>query len=197
MEIRVKGDSVEISGYVNAVERESSPLLAIGNQYFTETIRSGAFASALRENPDVPMLLNHNWDRRIAEGDALDLREDAVGLHVRATVTDPEVVDKARSNRLRGWSFGFVPLSMDSETRENAPEHRNVYKMELHEVSLLDDTRTPAYPATSVYTREGNADKPLAIRTLETGFEMFVDERDAEPSDLSRYRDVIKKLGSI
>lgn len=196
MEIRVKGDSVEVSGYVNAVERESSPLRD-EKGYFTETIRSGAFAAALQKNPSVPMLLNHDNNHVIAEGDTLDLREDAVGLHVRATVTDSEVVDKARANRLRGWSFGFVPLRMETEERENAPKHRSVYQMDLIEVSLLDDSRQPAYPATSVYTRDDGSEHVIECRSLETDFESFVEETKPEPPDLTRYRSVIEELGTI
>lgn len=153
MEIRVSDDSVEITGYVNAVGRSSDPLRDVDG-FFTETIQPGAFGRALSENPNVPMLLNHDEQRVIARGEALELREDNVGLHVRATVTDPEVIAKARDSRLRGWSFGFIPTRQKVDDSA-APKHRDVYALDLLEVSLLDDTRQPAYPATSVYTRDG------------------------------------------
>lgn len=198
MEIRVNKDSVEITGYVNAVGRESVPLRD-RDGYFTETIIPGAFATALRENPDVPMLLNHDETRVLASGDSLDLREDPVGLHIRAITTDPEVVDKAANNRLRGWSFGFVPLDQSMEEREGSLRHRTVRRMSLREVSLLDDTRRPAYPATSVYTRDDSSDE-IEIRFLED--EIYLDDKrevdnTPESPDLSKYREILEELGTI
>lgn len=159
MEIRVNGDSVEITGYVNAVGRRSEPLRDMDG-YFTETIQPGAFGRALSENPNVPMLLNHDDSRVLARGDALELIEDNVGLHVRAVVDDPEVVAKAKEQRLRGWSFGFVPQRQKVD-ESTGMRHRDVYALDLREVSLLDDTRRPAYPATSVYTRDGEPEIEL------------------------------------
>lgn len=153
MEVRVNDNSVEITGYVNAVGRKSSPLRDIDG-YFTETIQPGAFGRALEVNPNIPMLLNHDEQRVLATGNNLELIEDNVGLHARATVTDPEVVQKAKEKRLRGWSFGFVPQQQTMD-ESGSMRHRDVYSMQLFEVSLLDDTRRPAYPATSVYTRDG------------------------------------------
>lgn len=179
MEIRVNDGSVEITGYVNAVGRKSQPI-ADAEGYFTETIQPGAFARALRDNPNVPMLLNHDTNRVIARGDALDLREDNVGLHVRATVTDPEVVEKARTNQLRGWSFGFTPTQQQNDAPEGGGiRHRDVYGMRLAEISLLDMSRTPAYAATSVYTRD--AGDAVQYRDLEDTVEVH---EKPQPPDL-------------
>lgn len=153
MEVRINDGSVELTGYVNAVGRSSDPLRDVDG-FFTETIQPGAFGRALAENPDIPMLLNHDESRVLATGGDLELQEDNVGLHVRATVTDPEVVAKARDRRLRGWSFGFIPRRQKVDDSA-MPKHRDIYRLDLLEVSLLDDTRMPAYPATSVYTRDG------------------------------------------
>lgn len=202
MEIRVNNDSVEVSGYVNAVGRESSPLRD-RDGYFTETIQPGAFASALRDNPNVPMLLNHDTSRVIASGDTLDLREDPVGLHVRAIITDPEVVDKAANNNLRGWSFGFVPLDQSYEKRDDQLRHRSVHRMRLDEVSLLDNTRRPAYPATSVYTRDDGTEDAMELRFMddESYIQVIAAAEDAdvdqEPPDLSSYRAILEDLGTL
>lgn len=159
MEIRISDSSVEITGYVNAVGRRSDPLMGIDG-YFTETIQPGAFGRALADNPNVPMLLNHDESRVLARGDTLELTEDNVGLHVRAVVSDPEVIEKAKQERLRGWSFGFIPQRQKVD-ESSGMKHRDVYAMDLREVSLLDDTRRPAYPATSVYTRDGEPEIEL------------------------------------
>ena len=47
MQVRIKGDSVEIDGYVNAVERKSKPLWSRIGQ-FVERICKGAFSKALQ-----------------------------------------------------------------------------------------------------------------------------------------------------
>lgn len=159
MEIRISDSSVEITGYVNAVGRRSDPLMGYDG-YFTETIQPGAFGRALADNPNVPMLLNHDESRVLARGDALELTEDNVGLHVRAVVSDPEVIEKAKEKRLRGWSFGFIPQRQKVD-ESSGMKHRDVYALDLREVSLLDDTRRPAYPATSVYTRDGEPEIEL------------------------------------
>ena len=58
MQIRIRADSVEIDGYVNAVERNSKPLWSRMGQ-FVERICAGAFAKALERNDNVEILLNH------------------------------------------------------------------------------------------------------------------------------------------
>ncbi|MGQ7189771.1 HK97 family phage prohead protease, partial [Escherichia sp. HC-CC] len=42
------------------------------------------------------------------ENGNLELYEDNIGLRAIATVTDEQVIEKARNKELRGWSFGFV-----------------------------------------------------------------------------------------
>ena len=108
MQIRIKGDSVEIEGYVNAIERKSKPLWSRMGQ-FVERICKGAFKRALNRADDVRILLNHDCNRDlggIKDGN-LELEEDSIGLHARATINDADVVNKAKNGALVGWSFGF------------------------------------------------------------------------------------------
>ena len=157
MNIEVRNDSVVISGYVNAVERWSKPLR--GNLRgmmlrFIEKIKAGAFKNALKRNDSVKVLLNHNPDRELANtnnGTAI-LEEDNIGLRAEVTITDPEVVEKARSGKLVGWSFGFYSNS-DEVSQEATIATRTVSDMDLVEVSILDDTKSPAYYGTSIETR--------------------------------------------
>ena len=62
MDIIIRSDSVEITGYVNAVERDSQPLRDRFGQ-FIERIRKGAFKRAIQKNSDIHVLLNHDWSR--------------------------------------------------------------------------------------------------------------------------------------
>ena len=99
MNIRVNKDSVEIDGYVNAVERLSKPLSdRLGK--FVERIKCGAFKRALERADDVRILLNHDWTKDLGgtKDGNLELYEDAIGLHARATITDKDVVEQARNS---------------------------------------------------------------------------------------------------
>lgn len=154
MQIRVKGDSVEIDGYVNAIERKSKPLWSRMGQ-FIERICKGAFAKALERNDNVRILLNHNPERDLGgqKDGNLELKEDSIGLHARAVITDKEVVEKARNGKLVGWSFGFYDRDVLCGQDENGMPLRDVRDLDLEEVSLLDDTKTPAYDGTLVMIR--------------------------------------------
>ena len=125
---------------------------------FLERIKAGVFRNALKKNDNVLVLLNHDNNRVLAstgEGSAV-LAEDNIGLRAEITITDKEVVQKARDGKLSGWSFGFI-ANDDEITTEGKDEIRTVTDMELLEVSILDDTKAPAYYGTSIEAREGGA----------------------------------------
>lgn len=154
MQIRIKGDSIEIEGYVNAIERKSKPLWSRMGQ-FVERICKGAFKRALNRADDVRILLNHDSNRDlggIKDGN-LELEEDSIGLHARATINDADVVNKAKNGDLVGWSFGFCDRDVENKRDEDGFPLRDVKDLDLVEVSLLDRTKTPAYDGTLVCVR--------------------------------------------
>lgn len=153
MRVNIRADKVEIEGYVNAIERDSKPLWSRVGQ-FIERICKGAFKKALKRNDDVHILLNHDWSRDLGstkQGN-LELEEDNIGLRVRACITDPEVVKKARSGELVGWSFGFSDRDVINSIRDGMP-HRAVKDLDLAEVSILDKRKSPAYEGTLITAR--------------------------------------------
>ena len=157
MKIEVREDSVVVTGYVNAVERYSKPIRANLRgkmQRFIEKIKAGVFETALKRNNNVKVLLNHNHDRELAntQNGTARLEEDNIGLRAEVTITDAEVVEKAKSNKLVGWSFGFYSNS-DEVAEEATFATRTITDMDLVEVSILDDTKSPAYYGTSIETR--------------------------------------------
>lgn len=154
MEIRIRNDSVEIDGYVNSVERKSKPLHSRMGK-FVERICKGAFKRSLEREDDVRLLLNHdpNKDLGGVKDGNLELYEDNIGLRATATITDPEVITKARNGDLRGWSFGFMDRDVENKRDEDGYPLRNVRDLDLKEVSLLDRTKTPAYDGTLVMVR--------------------------------------------
>ncbi len=192
MKVTLRNDSVEISGYVNATDRESKPLRD-AEGYFVERIEPGAFARSLARKDPV-MLLNHDPDRVLSTvAGGLTVREDAVGLYAQAVVTDAAVVEKARAGKLSGWSFGFLPGDQAVD-QSNGMRRKTVRSLDLFEVSLLDDTREPAYIATSVMTRDEG--EPIEYRDMGDAPDV-VDERSEpkpEPPDLGAYRAVIEEL---
>lgn len=156
MRMEIRDNKVIVDGYVNGVERLSKPIPDIRGK-FVERIMSGTFQRALDRADNVPVLLNHDHDREIAntkDGSAT-LYEDNIGLRAIVEVTDEEVVNKAKNNQLRGWSFGFVANKSDFSTAENGMEMRSVSDLDLLEVSLLDNRKSPAYVATTVEVRDG------------------------------------------
>ena len=180
MRVEVRNDSVFISGYVNAVERLSKPIRETLHgriRVFLERIKAGVFRNALKKNDNVLVLLNHDNNRVLAstkDGNAV-LEEDNIGLRAEITITDTEVVQKARDGKLSGWSFGFI-ANDDEITTEGKDEIRTVTDLELLEVSILDDTKAPAYYGTSIEAREGGA-KVVEIRA-----DAFTQEQTAEPN---------------
>ena len=196
MKLTIRNDSVEVSGYVNAVGRDSRPL-ADASGYFIEQVQPGAVARSLSRKDPV-MLLNHDPRRVLStKEDGLDVREDAVGLYARATITDPNVVEKARAGKLSGWSFGFVPLKQDEKKAEDGMRHRTLRDIDLREISLLDDTRTPAYIATSVMTRDDGEE--VEVREMPDAVEVRYAAEPApepEPADLSAYTQVVEELSA-
>ena len=164
MKVRIRADSVEIEGYVNAIERNSKPLMSrIGR--FIERICKGAFGKAIKRNDDIHILLNHDWQRDLGstkQGN-LELEEDSIGLHARATITDPEVVQKARNNELVGWSFGFTDRDVQNSMERDMPL-REVRDLDLYEVSVLDRSMKPAYDGTLVSARCVDGEEQLHYR---------------------------------
>lgn len=149
MKIEIRADnSVHISGYVNAVGRDSR-VLASPRGKFVEQVEPRAFADALTRNPAVKLMHNH---RRDVTG-SLSLREDNIGLYAEADTTDSEIIAEARAGNLRGWSFGFRSPVDDWEKRENDVPRRHLRAFDLDEVSIIDNRMTPCYIGTSIETR--------------------------------------------
>ncbi len=180
MNIDIRADSVRITGYVNAVERLSKPIRETLHgkiMTFFERIKAGVFRKALKRNK-VLVLLNHKAERVLAsteDGSAI-LEEDNIGLKADITITDQEVVQKAREGKLSGWSFGFI-ANDDEITEEGENQIRTVTDMDLIEVSILDDTKSPAYYGTSIESREGGA------RMVEIRADAFVDGEETPTAE--------------
>ena len=191
MKIEIRGDCVRIDGYVNAVERDSKVLHG-ANGPFVEKIKAGAFQRALdrakRTGYDVKVLLNHNYERELTTTRDKDtaITEDSIGLRCQCEIRDADVAEKARNKKLSGWSFGFIPVR-DEWKDEGDMRHREVRELELKEVSILDDTHTPAYNGTSIEMRSEDL---IEIRMMDGSTEI-VDLTETNKSENYKYRNRI------
>ena len=105
---------------------------------------------------NVDLLLNHDEKRKLGstlDGN-LELFEDSIGLRAICTITDSEVIEKAKNKQLRGWSFGFYTKKDKWEKFKDGYDKRTVEELDLFEVTIVDNTRNPAYSATSIEMRE-------------------------------------------
>ncbi|WP_243158053.1 HK97 family phage prohead protease [Aminipila terrae] len=159
MRIEIRSDCVLLDGYVNAVGRDSRPIITADGKC-VEQIEPRAFERALQRAPNVDLLLNHNKNRKLGSttDKNLELFEDNIGLRAICTVTDAEVVQKAREQKLKGWSFGMFTIKRTLEERANDIPRRHVEELDMFEVSIIDDRMSPCYIGTSI---EQRADKEM------------------------------------
>lgn len=180
MKVEIRNNKVVIDGYVNAVERFSKPLRKKDGTRFIEKIMPSVFQRALDKNNAVKVLVNHNYDREVAntkDGTAT-LYEDNIGLRAIVEIEDADTIEKAKEKKLRGWSFGFICIKKDEITNEEGIIERIVREIELKEVSIIDDKKIPAYIGTSIEMRDGD------IEEIEFRYEEF-DENSFSNEEVS------------
>ena len=148
VEIRKDGTAL-ITGYVNVVGRESRVLQDISGE-FVEVIEPGTLARALSKVDSVGLMFNHICNVDTADN-TFELAEDNIGLYAKAVIKDAEVIQRAKGNKLTGWSFGFYENAEKWDNRADGMRRRTVTDLDLVEVSILDVT--PAYIATSIEMR--------------------------------------------
>lgn len=195
MEYRIRGtdltidtrDNHKICGYINVTERESETLYSkTRGKWFKEVIKRGAFEGALEEalteQRDIPLLLEHNYDKQLATtaDGTFTLKEDQIGLRFEATVTDESLLQEVRDRKIENCSFGFLPKKEDFESVNSRLEKRFVESLRLFECSLV---KNPAYVGSLVEERSLqdalDADKK-AEEELQKSEEADVDVKETE-----------------
>ena len=189
--VEIRNDVVHIDGYVNAVERDSK-VMHDKRGDFIERVKAGAFQRAIdraeSKNQPIRVLLNHDYTHELTNtGDTrTQLFEDAIGLRCKCEIRDAEVIKKAREHKLRGWSFGFWPI-VDFRENDKGIDRRELREIELYEVSLLDETRTPAYNGTSVEVRDFTETRDFEDETEFVEQRQDPDEEKGTETDLHEY----------
>ncbi len=200
MKVEVRNDKIIIDGYVNAVERESKVLYDTRGE-FIEKIRAGVFQKALERADNVRVLLDHEQDRELADTKSgkAKLYEDNIGLRAIVEIDDSEVIEKAKKNKLRGWSFGFFCNKEDRKTNDDGIEERVVRDLDLLEVSIIDDRKYPAYIGTSIEMRD---DEKKIVEYRNADFDNVeikdvpeqLPKEEVEKIDYSEYEERLRKV---
>ena len=195
MNIRIKGDTAVLEGYVNAVERKSLPLWSRMGK-FVERICKGAFSKALKRNDNVRILLNHDPSRDLGgqKDGNLELTEDNIGLHAKATIKDPEVVKKARNGDLVGWSFGFYDREVENKHDEDGMPLRDVKDLDLEEVSILDKNHTPAYEGTLVTVRSEDGQSLFYGEKYEDTINLREEPEEPKAEEVPKQQETVEEI---
>ncbi len=132
--------------YVNAVARDSKPMLDENGEKFVEQIAPKAFERAIEKSEDILCLLDHEPSRKLGstKDGNIKLFEDNIGLRAICEITDSEVIEKAKEQKLRGWSFGFEAVKEHEEVASENLKRRFIDDMNLFEVSIIDDKKCRA-----------------------------------------------------
>ena len=158
MRAELRADGLHISGYVNVPGRQSRPVMTPYGRVI-EVIEQRAFARAIERAGNIRMLLDHDPNRVLAETEnrTLTVKEDAVGLRAESVITDPEVIEGAKSGKLRGWSFNIRNPKDTLEQRAEGLPIRHITDLDMDEVTLVMN-RIPAYSSTSIEVRADTED---------------------------------------
>ena len=142
----------KISGYAANFD---SPTTIAGE--FREMLAAGCFTRSLRENPDVLMILDHDYGRVLGRTTAgtLELKEDRTGLWFSllpdpTTPSGQEAIGTVRRGDVKGCSFSFRVRAERWEDGGDRLPLRILEDVDLFEVTL---TGVPAYPTTTASLR--------------------------------------------
>ncbi len=197
MRIEIRNKGVLLDGYVNAVARDSKPMLDGNGEKFVEQITPKTFQRAIEKSEDILCLLNHEPTRKLGstKDGNIKLFEDNIGLRAICEITDSEVIEKAKEQRLRGWSFGFEAVKEHEEAVSENLKRRFIDEMNLLEVSIIDDKKVPCYVGTSIETRADSL-----IKTEFRGREapsVFIAKQSLnvpQKIDYSFYENILKQI---
>lgn len=194
MKVEIRNDGVHISGYVNAVMRESHPVITREDGVVNELIEEKAFQRALEKAQNVEAWLDHDDTKVIAmtKDQTLQLREDNIGLHAELFTSDKEVVNNA--SKLTGWSFGFKNPKGVTEQRADKLPLRRVSELDLDHVALLLH-KQPAYSATSVELR-AEEEQSIEIRSTEDEVDL-IDKSVETPKEAPNNAKFLNRLLEI
>lgn len=190
MRVEIRADGAHISGYVNATEKKSRPVITPHGKVI-EVVESRAFERAIARASNIEMTVDH--EERVYASTAagtLKLYEDGIGLYADSVVTDGKLVEAARQGKIKGWSFGMKNVSDEIEQRAGDLPIRHIKALDLDHITLVVN-KCPVYSATSVEVR---ADEETEIETrAATDGEVIIEVRE-EKSYNSAFHSRFEKI---
>lgn len=189
LKIEVRADGAHISGYVNATEKKSRPVITPHGKVI-EVIEPRAFERAIEANPDISVTVDHDASHIYADtkNGTLKLYEDSIGLHADVLITDSALIEIAKQGKIKGWSFGMYNVVDEIEPRADDLPIRHVKELTLDHVSLIV-SKQPAYSATSVEVR-ADSEVYAEIRAFEQSPELEIFDKNRN----SDFHERIEKL---
>lgn len=156
MHIELRADGAHISGYVNATEKKSRPVMTPHGRV-VEEVEPGAFRAAIDRAGNINVTVDHDETHIYADTQSktLTLYEDDIGLHADVLIDDPDLIELAKAGKVKGWSFGMYNVVDEVETRADALPLRRIKALDLDHITLVVK-KCPVYSATSVELRAGD-----------------------------------------
>lgn len=192
MKTELRADGLHISGYVNVTGKMSRPVITGKGQKVIEVIEERAFQKALAKVDNVQMTKDHDSGYVLCETRAgnLKLKEDAIGLHADALITDEQTIKEAKEGKLKGWSFGMKRIIDRLEERADSLPIRHVSEFDLDHITLVVHKR-PVYAATSIEMRaDDDETDELELRASEEQIEVV----DKTEKLNSKYHERLEKI---
>ncbi len=193
MKVEIRADGIHISGYVNVPGRESRPVITSRGKVI-ETIEQRAFQRAIEKSESVPMTLDHNPNRVLAQtkDKTLTLYEDEIGLRAESVVSDEEVIKGAKEGKIKGWSFGMKKIVDSIEERADNLPLRRVKDFVLDHITLVMNKR-PVYASTSIEIR-ADENEEMEVRAADGEVNTVDLSEKGKKVDLSQYKQRINNL---
>ena len=202
VEIRGEGDSREIFGHTAVFNSET----IIGNDWYREVIRPGAFKRTLENGTEVLALFNHNPNfvlgRRSAET-IKELKEDKVGLFYSVEPPDTtwanDLWTSINRGDITGNSFGFRVIEEKWTYMEEQLPLRELIEVEIFDVGPVT---FPAYDDTNVSARSDI----LMMAANKSGIDMMElsgilyrmqDDKPLSIEDRNQLQTIISQLSTL
>lgn len=184
LNIEIRADGAHISGYVNATEKKSRPVITPHGKV-VEEVEPKAFQGAIDRAGNIVVTVDHDKNHVYAstEDETLTLYEDDIGLHADVLITDRNLIELARQGKVRGWSFGMYNVVDELEQRADDLPLRKIKSLDLDHITLVVN-KIPCYSATSVELRAKD-ERILEERSFEQNMQITEVEKppffDASP----------------
>ena len=192
MNIEIRADGARITGYVNATEKKSRPVITPHGKV-VEIIEPRAFEQAIARAGNITVTVDHDSTHVYADSKSgtLELYEDSIGLHADVLIKDQTLIDLAKQGKIRGWSFGMYNVVDELEQRTDDIPLRHIKGLDLDHITLVVN-KQPVYSATSVELR---ADVETVMETrCAPEAPKVTDHTPAPVVDHTAYRERLEKI---